>query len=151
MRSPASSCGPPGTRRDAGNVWSPIWPCSGWGLHCPGCCHPGGGLLPRHFTLTPKGGIFSVALSLTGEPATGRYPAPCPAEPGLSSHAFERLCDRPARSNNKPQNRLKIHVQINKQGFLNFIEIMRRYFSKWFQKTFFIYCSYLITLRFGKF
>jgi len=35
------------------------------------------------------GGMLSVALSLTGCPATGRYPAPCPAEPGLSSTAMK--------------------------------------------------------------
>jgi len=44
------------------------------------------------------GGIFSVALSLTGKPATGCYPAPCPAEPGLSSHSKNPMRDRPARS-----------------------------------------------------
>jgi hypothetical protein len=29
----------------------PIWPCSTRGFPCPGCCHPGGGLLPHLFTL----------------------------------------------------------------------------------------------------
>src|ERR1700675_1525612 len=37
----------------------PIWPCSTRGFPCPGCCHPGGGLLPHLFTLAkcarPKG------------------------------------------------------------------------------------------------
>jgi len=44
-----------------------------------------GELLPHPFTLTRActGGLLSVALSL-GYPA-GRYPAPCPTEPGLSS------------------------------------------------------------------
>ena len=29
----------------------PIWPCSTRGFPCPGCCHPGGELLPHLFTL----------------------------------------------------------------------------------------------------
>ena len=29
----------------------PIWPCSTRGFPCPGCRHPGGGLLPHLFTL----------------------------------------------------------------------------------------------------
>jgi hypothetical protein len=48
----------------------PVWPCTAWGLSCPGSCPPGGGLLPRLFTLTarperaPRGGLFSVTLSI---------------------------------------------------------------------------------------
>ncbi len=64
----------------------PIWPCSTRGFPCPGCCHPGGGLLPHLFTLAKcarpneasfrffrkacrrgqslTGGLFSVALSV---------------------------------------------------------------------------------------
>jgi hypothetical protein len=41
--------------RDAygpGRPSPPIWPCSTRGFPCPGCCHPGGGLLPHLFTLT---------------------------------------------------------------------------------------------------
>ena len=41
----ATSCGP-------GRPSPPIWPCSTRGFPCPGCCHPGGGLLPHLFTLT---------------------------------------------------------------------------------------------------
>src|SRR5271170_3492655 len=47
-----------------------VWPCTAWGLSCPGGCPPGGGLLPRLFTLatTPvrarRGGLFSVTLSI---------------------------------------------------------------------------------------
>ena len=96
-RLPVSSSGLPGTYNGAGYASSPIWPCTGWGLQCPGCRHPGGGLLPRHFNLTPEngGGMFSVALSLTGEPVTGCYPAPCPAVPGLSSPACAGATVRP--------------------------------------------------------
>ena len=32
----------------------PVWPCTAWGLSCPGSCPPGGGLLPRLFTLTAR-------------------------------------------------------------------------------------------------
>jgi len=47
-----------------------VWPCTAWGLSCPGGCPPGGGLLPRLFTLTVvpgrahRGGLFSVTLSI---------------------------------------------------------------------------------------
>ncbi len=54
-RLPAASSDLPGTGSDAGHISSPIWSCSGWGLQCPGRCRPGGGLLPRHFTLTAAG------------------------------------------------------------------------------------------------
>lgn len=30
----------------------PVVSCTAWGLSCPGACAPGGGLLPRRFTLT---------------------------------------------------------------------------------------------------
>jgi hypothetical protein len=41
----------------------PIWSCSGWGLACARDHSRAGGLLPRLFTLTLAGGIFSVPLS----------------------------------------------------------------------------------------
>ena len=47
-----------------------VWPCTAWGLSCPGGHPPGGGLLPRLFTLTATperarhGGLFSVTLSI---------------------------------------------------------------------------------------
>jgi hypothetical protein len=61
--------------------WSPIWPCTRWGLPCLLACARSGGLLLHLFTLTPlipglsileplfqpwkeRGGIFSVALSV---------------------------------------------------------------------------------------
>src|SRR5439155_16793001 len=47
--------------------WSPIWPCSGWGLPCLVDYSSSGGLLPHLFTLTAgqaSGGLFSVALSV---------------------------------------------------------------------------------------
>ena len=64
----------PGTGRDCSRPGRrpgvPVWPCTAWGLSCPGGCPPGGGLLPRLFTLaaTPvrarHGGLFSVTLSI---------------------------------------------------------------------------------------
>ena len=48
----------------------PVMSCTTWGFSCPGTCAPGGGLLPRLFTLTPlrlaakRGGLFSVTLSV---------------------------------------------------------------------------------------
>src|SRR6266849_11113465 len=53
-----------------------------------------GELLPHRFTLTAlaDGGLFSVALC-RGVAPPGRKPAPCPAEPGLSSRAS---CPTPA-------------------------------------------------------
>ena len=49
---PRGSSGQPG---DSLGIYSPsIWPCTGWGLPCPRCCHRGGELLPRHFTLIPQ-------------------------------------------------------------------------------------------------
>jgi len=55
-------------------------------------------LPPRH----PRGhrrdgGLLSVAL-VRGVSPPGRYPAPCPAEPGLSSRRVTAAGDRPAFS-----------------------------------------------------
>ena len=79
----------------AGNSSSPIWPCSGWGLPCDPRYRRPGALLPHPFTLACAslkeaiGGLLSAALSVTDSrrrsPVPGRYPAPCPAELGLSS------------------------------------------------------------------
>ena len=55
-RSPAASSGRPAGCRacgPAGEQPPAAWPCSERGFPCPGRCRPGGGLLPRLFTLTP--------------------------------------------------------------------------------------------------
>jgi hypothetical protein len=95
----------------------PIWPCSTRGFPCPGCCHPGGGLLPHLFTLAkcarPKEAgfrffrkpaaeaqaspavSFSVALSVAAPPnafalcdaTPWRYQARCPAVAGSCEFA----------------------------------------------------------------
>jgi hypothetical protein len=73
----------------------PIWSCSVRGFACHRRYRRRGALLPHLFTLTsPKrrarkpgakaGGIFSVPL-IRQVALPGRYPAPCPAEFGLSS------------------------------------------------------------------
>ncbi len=75
------------------------WPCSGWGLPCRDRCRSRGGLLPHRFTLTggtlPSLRRFRVFCGTFLEVTlTGRYPASCPAEPGLSSRAANRPSDR---------------------------------------------------------
>ena len=68
-RLPGVSSDLPGTESDAGRIAGfpdyariircpspPIWSCSGRGLQCPGRRRPGGGLLPRRFTLAAAGG-----------------------------------------------------------------------------------------------
>ena len=44
-----------------------------------------GELLPHPFTLTRRGGRTSLCGTFPGVAPAGRYPAPCPVEPGLSS------------------------------------------------------------------
>ena len=70
--------------------------CSRWGLPCPPRHRGRGALLPHRFTLTValrlRRSIFCcTVLRVT---PTGRYPAPCPAEPGLSSTGARRRARR---------------------------------------------------------
>src|SRR5688572_23972309 len=89
----AGSSGLPGGFGRAVLKRLPIWPCSVRGFACHPCCHGRGALLPHLFTiaagLPPDGGsqgrlcVFCATfLQVT---LTGRYPAHCPAEFGLSS------------------------------------------------------------------
>ena len=48
------------------------------------CYHQSGGLLHHHFTLTLKR-RFNFCCTFLRVTSTGRYPASCPAKPGLSS------------------------------------------------------------------
>ena len=41
----------PGSNGQAAQL--PVLSCTAWGFSCPGTCAPGGGLLPRRFTLAP--------------------------------------------------------------------------------------------------
>ncbi len=76
------------TRGSASSLIPSAWPCSGWGLPCDRCHHLPGRLLPYLFTLTLwlpiRRSIF--CGTILGVAPTGCYPAPCSAEPGLSSH-----------------------------------------------------------------
>ena len=60
---------------------------------CPPCYQRGGELLPRHSNLTTDKAVavYFCCTSL-GVASTGRYPAPCPAKPGLSSPGPFRSC-----------------------------------------------------------
>ena len=67
----------------------PTWPCSRWGLPCRPRCRGRGGLLPRRFTLAvgrrSERRRSAFCCTLLGVSATGRYPASCSVELGLSS------------------------------------------------------------------
>ena len=77
-------------------VRPPIWSCSVRGFACRPCYHGRGALLPHLFTLThlrpptPCGaarlvGRYVFCATVLQVALTGRYPAHCPAEFGLSS------------------------------------------------------------------
>jgi len=65
---------------------------------------PAGELLPHRFTLTARASLrwparrFAFCCTFPGLAAGGRYPPPCPAEPGLSSRRVSSAGDRPVRS-----------------------------------------------------
>src|SRR5207253_6874825 len=90
----------PNPRAQAGNPIALLF-----GLAPGGVCRAdavtraAGELLPHRFTLTAlaDGGLLSVAL-IRGVSPPGRYPAPCPVEPGLSSRRVAATGDRPAFS-----------------------------------------------------
>src|SRR5713101_7082632 len=72
----------------------PIWSCSVRGFACHLCYHRRGALLPHLFTLTRENGIandpsfarrYVFCATVLQVTLTGRYPAHCPAEFGLSS------------------------------------------------------------------
>jgi len=67
-----------------------VWSCFGWGLHGLFCYQKSGGLLHHLSILTDNAiagflpAVYFCCTSL-GVASTGRYPAPCPVKPGLSS------------------------------------------------------------------
>ena len=85
----------------------PIRPFSRRGLPCRRRHRRRGGLLPHPFTLacapsTPKGSRrshrrFAFCGTFPGLAPGGRYPPPCPEEPGLSSDAEAPATVQPAR------------------------------------------------------
>lgn len=90
---PASSSGTP--KSGPGKPIAFLLPCFGWGLHVP-CLLPA-----KRWALTPPfhpyrliPAVYFCCTSLRVTP-TGRYPASCPAKPGLSSSAaFRRMQPR---------------------------------------------------------
>ena len=59
--------------------------CFGWGLHSFARYRTNGSLLHCHSTLTGLSRRFLFYCTSLGVTSTGRYPASCPAKPGLSS------------------------------------------------------------------
>ena len=90
---PASSSGTP--KSGPGKPIAFLLPCFGWGLHVP-CLLPA-----KRWALTPPfhpyrliPAVYFCCTGLRVTP-TGRYPASCPAKPGLSSSAaFRRMHPR---------------------------------------------------------
>ena len=75
----------------------PIWSCSGWGLPSRPVTGP---LVSSYLTVAPlpvRDGRYVFCGTRLGVAPTGCYPAPCPAELGLSSGTdSRRLCPRPS-------------------------------------------------------
>ena len=89
---PASSSGTP--KSGPGKPIAFLLPCLGWGLHVP-CLLPA-----KRWALTPPfhpyrliPAVYFCCTGLRVTP-TGRYPASCPAKPGLSSSEPFRLFSR---------------------------------------------------------
>ena len=61
---------------------------------CPACYQDGGSLLHCLSTLTPTSEAVYFCCTGLGVTSTGRYPASCPAKPGLSSSEPFRLFSR---------------------------------------------------------
>ena len=109
-RSPDASCGLPGDDHAAGNHSPLIWPCSGWGLPCPGGYPRGRWALtppfhPYRQPRTATGGLFSVALSVgSRRPGVTRHPA-------LRSSDFPRTArpKAPARDPSLPPRHPEYH------------------------------------------
>ena len=86
---PAPAAARPGTWGEQpldGEPSVPVRPCSGRGLTWPAGHPAAGGLLPHHFTVAAAGPrLCHFCGTLLRVAPTGRYPAPCSVEPGLSS------------------------------------------------------------------
>ncbi len=68
------------------------WSCFEWGLHSLLCYQRSGGLLHHHSTLTCRSRRSLFCCTSLGVTSTGRYPAPCPTKPGLSSPYGAIIC-----------------------------------------------------------
>src|ERR1700730_8211080 len=96
---PGDLDGPSNQRCSAGRL--PIWSCSVRGFACHPCYHERGALLPHLFTLTHRsanryGGRYVFCATFLQVALTGRYPAHCPAEFGLSTR-LRGSCEPPRR------------------------------------------------------
>ena len=119
-RSPDASCGLPGDDNAAGHHSLLTWPCSGWGLPCPGGYPHGRWALtpPFHPYLQPRtatGGLFSVALSVGfRRPGVTRHPA-------LWSSDFPRTArpKAPARGPSLPSRHPEYHGAARARSRLN--------------------------------
>ena len=89
---PAASSDLPGDR--TGRPMVSIFGLASDGVYMATCCYQRhGGLLHRLFTLTTFVAVIFCCTFLRVT-STGRYPASCPAKPGLSSPAAFRFCSR---------------------------------------------------------
>ena len=72
-------------KKHRANVFFLMRCCSKWGLHEKDNYLPPSKLLPYYSTLAAKMRRFIFCCTILRVASTGSYPAPCPAEPGLSS------------------------------------------------------------------
>ena len=80
---PSGSSGQPGNR--PGALSSPIWPCSGRGLHGRTVTRSPVGSYPTISPLSRQVGAVCFCCTFRRVAPPGCYPASCPVEPGLSS------------------------------------------------------------------
>ena len=95
---PRSSSSLPGD--GPGALCPPIWPCSGWGLTAAASPRTAVSSYLTFSTLPRynRDGAVSVSLSVPRQRRDpGRYPAPCPVEPGLSSPILSRRPPGPSQ------------------------------------------------------
>ena len=90
---PDGSSGLPGARRAAVSLRFNLAP--GGACICPFCYQKGGSLLHCHCTLTALMRRYHFCCAFLRVTPTGRYPAPCPVKPGLSSSGTSRRRPRP--------------------------------------------------------
>lgn len=78
------------TGRQRATAFSPSLVLLRMGFTRPACLHAAGELLPHHFNLATALPVSAECFCCTFPIVTyaGRYPASCPAEPGLSSSTW---------------------------------------------------------------
>ena len=83
------------TRKHDGQPYRFLFGLASNGVYmCPACYQDGGSLLHYLSTLTPTSEAVYFCCTGLGVTSTGRYPASCPAKPGLSSSEPFRLFSR---------------------------------------------------------